>query len=197
MYLQTKALIQIIWHIYATTQLESQWYNFTEQYDTNDPYNEFEGKYGRNSPYGTQLGNTNEGDGYTYLGRGFIHLTGRGNYSSVSNNLGLDNLLLNEPYRAAQNDAPGRTSIDPKNYITNIAVLGMKNGWFTELKLEDYDIGDGYDFRGARAIINWPGAQGGDPRERAALVGIDFAKILSERCPLGGLPAGLICKPSP
>jgi peptidoglycan L-alanyl-D-glutamate endopeptidase CwlK len=52
------------------------------------------------------LGNRGEPDGASYKGRGFIQLTGRGNYESIGQALGLDLLgnpaLANEPVAAAR-----------------------------------------------------------------------------------------------
>jgi putative chitinase len=42
-----------------------------------------------------QLGNTEQGDGKLYLGRGFIHLTGKANYAKFGKKLGLD--LVSNP----------------------------------------------------------------------------------------------------
>lgn len=46
------------------------------------------------------LGNTQAGDGARYAGRGFIQLTGRANYASMSKKLGYD--LVNTPELACQ-----------------------------------------------------------------------------------------------
>ncbi|GEM_PF-6034938 len=182
-------------YIYATTHVESQWFNFTEIFPAEaDPEEYFERQYGRGSSLGSQLGNTEFGDGYLYMGRGFIHLTGRGNYAKAGSALGLGTLLVDYPEKASYNEASNRTSLDPYNHITNVAVFGMSGGWFTGQKLSDFDNADGsYRFYDARAIINWPGAQGGDPRQQAGDLGKDFAEILSRHCPLGGVPAGLMC----
>jgi hypothetical protein len=84
------------------------------------------------------------------------------------------------------------------HYRTKIAVRGMAEGWFTGVSLSSYDRPDGdYDFYSARAIINWPGAQGGEPRQQAGNLGIDFARILASHCPRGGTSAGIVCRAGP
>ncbi|WP_397606705.1 XVIPCD domain-containing protein [Silanimonas sp.] len=46
-----------------------------------------------------KLGNTEPGDGWQFHGRGYVQLTGRSNYASAGNELGLD--LINHPELAA------------------------------------------------------------------------------------------------
>ena len=47
------------------------------------------------NPISKALGNTQPGDGARYCGRGFLHLTGRWNYTAASKALGID--LVNHP----------------------------------------------------------------------------------------------------
>ena len=48
------------------------------------------------------LGNTEKGDGKKYKGRGFIHLTGRWNYTKAAKQTGID--LVNQPELASEPD---------------------------------------------------------------------------------------------
>jgi putative chitinase len=47
-----------------------------------------------------ELGNTQPGDGARYIGRGYVHLTGRANYEAAGRALGLD--LVNHPELAEE-----------------------------------------------------------------------------------------------
>ncbi|MFD0726417.1 peptidoglycan-binding protein [Lysobacter brunescens] len=55
------------------------------------------------------LGNTEPGDGWRFHGRGYVQLTGRANYESVGQALGLD--LVNNPDLAADREIAARIAI--------------------------------------------------------------------------------------
>jgi len=56
------------------------------------------------------LGNTQQGDGYRYRGRGFSQLTGRANYRTIGRRLGID--LENNPDLASQPDIAAKIAIE-------------------------------------------------------------------------------------
>jgi len=56
-----------------------------------------------------ELGNVNPGDGILFRGRGFIQLTGRGNYIHAGKDLGID--LVNHPDRALEDDIAVRVLV--------------------------------------------------------------------------------------
>ncbi len=87
------------------------------------------------------LGNTVKGDGKKFLGRGFVQITGRRNYTDWSKRLGLD--LLKEPQLAEQPEIAVR-----------ILVEGMMLGTFTGRKLADYVDLQKSDYAGARRVVN-------------------------------------------
>lgn len=78
---------------------------------------------------------------YPWYGRGFVQLTWEENYKSAGEKLGVD--LAHHPELA----------LDPGT-ACEIAVTGMREGWFTGKKLADYITLKKSDFRGARRIIN-------------------------------------------
>jgi YD repeat-containing protein len=183
-------------YIYATTHVESAWSDFEERYDgeKNEEAKKkfFENKYGKDTNIGQILGNTETWDGYTFLGRGFIHITGRANYSKISEELGLGDLLINGAKNGFAKAACG-LKCDGYDYVTKIAVTGMAKGTFTGKGLLDPDLNGNngsFKFGEAREIIGWPGDGSAGVAEKLA---IGYARILSEHCISGGVSKGLIC----
>jgi putative chitinase len=96
---------------------------------------------GENPKLARRLGNTIEGDGALFCGRGFVQLTGRYNYQDWSNRLGVD--LIANPQLALD------TAI-----ATRILIEGATLGTFTGRKLANYLNADKADWRNARRVIN-------------------------------------------
>ncbi|GKQ60566.1 hypothetical protein BWQ95_08895 [Aeromonas hydrophila] len=86
-------------------------------------------------------GNTVEGDGYKYRGRGCVHLTWKKNYQRAKDNIGID--FVNFPEKAADFD-----------YAVSIMIWGMEEGIFTGSSLDDYINESSMNYVSARKIIN-------------------------------------------
>jgi hypothetical protein len=99
------------------------------------------GKNGNRRAIAVSLGNTIQGDGVKYKGRGFVQITGKSNYQKFTDKLGVD--FVNHPEKAVE-----------WNNSFNIMVIGMENGMFTNYKLEDFIDNSKKDYRRARQIIN-------------------------------------------
>lgn len=87
------------------------------------------------------LGNTVKGDGKKFLGRGFVQITGRRNYTDWSSRLGLD--LLKAPQLAEKPEIAVR-----------ILIEGMTLGTFTGRKLPGYVDLHKSDYVNARRVVN-------------------------------------------
>jgi len=97
-----------------------------------------------------RMGNTRQGDGFKYRGRGYVQLTGKANYVKAGRLLGVD--LVANPDMAMEPAIAYR-----------ILVTGMQDGWFTSRRLSDYlRPGRAPDYVGARRVING--------QDRAALI---------------------------
>lgn len=62
-----------------------------------------------NKVYGGRMGNTLPNDGWNYRGRGLIMVTGKDNYTAVSNAIGID--LVAEPEKLAQPEVALKASV--------------------------------------------------------------------------------------
>lgn len=78
---------------------------------------------------------------YPWYGRGLVQLTWEDNYRKAGRAIGVD--LIKNPDGA----------LDPKNAVA-ILVIGMREGWFTGARLDDYFDLKRSEFIGARKIIN-------------------------------------------
>ena len=120
----------------------------------------FNSRYGPQTNVGKMLGNTKTGDGALFHGRGYVQVTGRRNYAKAKALTGVD--LLAEPDRAKNPEL-----------AYEIAIQGMKDGWFTGRKLGQF-IKDGQaDYENARTIIN-----GHDKAQTIADIARRFSEVL-------------------
>lgn len=122
----------------------------------------FNRRYGPQTKVGKVLGNTKDGDGALFHGRGYVQLTGRRNYTKAKNLTGVD--LLTNP-----DDAK-----DPA-LAYQIAIQGMKEGWFTGKRLDQFIKDAVADFENARTIIN-----GHDKAQTIADIARRFSEVLLE-----------------
>ncbi|RJG42494.1 hypothetical protein [Motilimonas pumila] len=107
-------------------------------------------------------GNTKQGDGFKYRGRGMVHLTWRNNYQKAADALKID--FVNQPELAGQH-----------LHAVKIMVWGMAEGTFTGKKLSDYIHSGGVDYVNARRIIN-----GRDCAQEIANDATKFERILTQ-----------------
>lgn len=108
------------------------------------------------------LGNTVTGDGKRFMGRGFVQITGRRNYTDWAKRLGVD--IVAKPDLAEKPDIAVR-----------ILVEGMQLGTFTGRSMSDYIYGKTVDYEGARRVVN-----GTDKKDTIAGYARSFEKALKE-----------------
>lgn len=122
---------------------------------------------GQNPTRARKMGNTKIGDGARYCGRGYVQLTWKVNYQKAKDKLGLD--FVGNPDLALVAD-----------YAGDIMIRGMKEGWFTGVKLSTYLPLDNSKateraFYNCRRIIN-----GTDKATIIANYALDFQEALEE-----------------
>ncbi|GAB3902756.1 hypothetical protein GCM10028803_29980 [Larkinella knui] len=137
-----------------------------DEFGTEERFNRL---YGPGTAVGKVLGNTQPGDGARFKGRGYVQLTGRNNYKRAGSFLNVD--LISDPPLAKNPELAYR-----------IAVQGMKEGWFTGKRLDQF-IKDNVapEYEKARAIIN-----GSDKAQTIADMARRFDEVL-----LSALPAAV------
>lgn len=97
---------------------------------------------------------------YPWYGRGYVQLTWERNYREAGNKIGV--ALTKSPDLA----------MDPKHAAT-ILVQGMKEGWFTGMRLDNYITLQASDFVEARRVVN-----GTDKAETIAGIAKDYDEAL-------------------
>lgn len=135
-----------------------------DEFGNDDRFNRL---YGPGTSVGKVLGNTQPGDGARFKGRGYVQLTGRNNYLRAGKFLHVD--LIANPDLAKKPDLAYR-----------IAVQGMKEGWFTGKRLDQF-IKDNVppEYERARGIIN-----GTDKAQTIADLARRFDEVLLSALPV-------------
>jgi predicted chitinase len=86
-------------------------------------------------------GNTKQGDGEKYFGRGYVQLTWKDNYQKMKDKFQVD--FVNERERALEHE-----------WAIKILIYGSEQGVFTGLKLSKYITDNKQDYYHARQVIN-------------------------------------------
>lgn len=147
---------------------------FHETASTMQPIKEFGGPIyftrmydvtGARPQLAVKYGNTCQGDGAKYAGRGYVQLTWKSNYKRAADECGVD--LVAYPDKA----------MDPK-IAAKIMRCGMEEGWFTGKRFDSYlPTGNAKGTRGefiyARNIIN-----GNDKAQKIADHALEFQRAL-------------------
>ncbi|WP_392561012.1 hypothetical protein RHO12_07355 [Orbus sturtevantii] len=107
-------------------------------------------------------GNTLQGDGYKYRGRGLVQLTWKNNYQAATNYFNID--FINNPDKASE-----------YGYAVPIMIWGMRYGIFTTRKLSRYINKNRVDYEEARRVIN-----GQDKKKLIASYAQRFESILRQ-----------------
>ena len=97
---------------------------------------------------------------YPWYGRGYVQLTWERNYREAGNKIGVS--LTDDPDLA----------MEPEHAAT-ILVQGMKEGWFTGMRLDNYITLQESDFVEARRVVN-----GTDKAETIAGIAKDYDEAL-------------------
>ncbi|MCH7664081.1 MAG: hypothetical protein IH859_09480 [Chloroflexi bacterium] len=153
-------------YIFATAHWESHWGYFDLEVADGSGYGDLEG-----------LGNSSAAEGELYKGRGFVQLTGKFNYETFMDIMGID--LINNPNLA----------YTPEN-AAFIIVYGMVNGNFGD-PLSDFETETGFDFEDARDSVNR--ADLTDNRDAIAKMAEEYSIFFNLLCRAGLLPNAIQC----
>lgn len=172
-YKNDKCNIPFMAYILATARLETKKLNrITKQYIYFEPTTEsgdvaYFNKYDpilantvSHRDRAVRYGNTQQGDGYKYRGRGYVQITWYLNYKTIGDYFGQD--LVANPDLA----------LDPR-IAAYAAAYGMEKGIFTGKKLSDYISDKAQDYFRARKIIN-----GSDQASVIASFAVKFKSLL-------------------
>jgi putative chitinase len=98
-------------------------------------------RYDHHTRKGRELGNTTDGDGFRYRGRGYVQLTGRANYRKMATRIDVD-------FEAHPD------MVMESAYAYRVMSVGMRVGAFTGKRLADYRFNTRLGRVLARRIIN-------------------------------------------
>ncbi|WP_242514481.1 hypothetical protein [Enterobacter cloacae] len=107
-------------------------------------------------------GNTQQGDGFKYRGRGCVHLTWKNNYQKAKDKFSVD--FINQPDLAGD-----------FKYSVPIMVWGMEGGIFTGKSISTYINSSNVSYESARKVIN-----GSDQKALVASYAERFQSILEK-----------------
>lgn len=136
---QAAYLFATAWHETDTTLQSIAEYGSRKYFDRR--YDPVLGSTSARRARARRMGNTEQGDGYKFRGRGPTQMTWHVNYKRASDELGVD--FVADPDLA----------LDPQ-YAYKILVRGVLCGWWTGKRLDQYINGHRCDYPGARRTVN-------------------------------------------
>lgn len=162
-----------------------------------------------NAAYGSRLGNRKgTTDARDYRGRGFVQLTGRGNYEKMSKVLNAQGFTYTHEGKSYGGKGEPIDLVKNFEHVNQVPVLaarilveGSKQGLFTGQRLDQYVNDKKTDYTNARRVIN-----GTDRAADIAALAVGFQKALEtgdlwkqamEKVPAQGFLKVPIPKPNP
>lgn len=141
--------LKMVAYLLATIHHETGWpvserYSPIVEYGDKDYFNRYDPVLASTEKLRSDAklnGNTAEGDGYKYRGRGYVQLTWKNNYKKCADKFGRD--LVNNPDLA----------LEPQ-LSYNITSWGMRAGIFRKRKIGEFIYGAIADYTNARQVVN-------------------------------------------